>query len=182
MKHRLYEGWIMARDELTPDQRRALEAHLKECEACHRLAEAEIALDQVFTSAKISEPMPGFVQRWKARVGERRMKVHRRQTSTILGLLSFGATALLLPLLLQTILVLISPEDLLFDLARALFDWLAFLGLIGELIVTFFSTLYSTMPVIFWLMIAMFFIGVVVLWGYALQRLGYLPSRERSLK
>jgi hypothetical protein len=172
----------MARDELTPDQRRDLEAHLKECEACRSLAEAEMALDQVFTSAKMFEPIPGFVQRWKARVGERRMKVHRRQTSMILGLLSFGAMALLLPLLLQTILVLISPEDLLFDLTRALVDWLAFLGVAGELIVTFFTTLYSTMPVVLWLMITVFLTGMVVLWGYALQRLGYLPSRERNLR
>jgi hypothetical protein len=180
MKHRLYEGWIMAQDELTPDQRRDLEAHLEECEACRRLAEARIAVDQVLTPVKMTEPMPGFVLRWKARAGERRMRVHRRQTSTILGLLSFGAIALFLPLVLQTILVLISPEDLLFDLARALVDWISFLKLTGELIATFFSTLYSTMPVVFWLMIMGFAVGVVISWGYALLRLGYLPIRERS--
>jgi len=182
MKHRLYEGWILARDELTPDQKRDLEAHLKECESCRQLAEADLEVGRAFTSVQMSEPMPGFVNRWKIRLSERRMRDHRRQTSLILGLLSFGAIALFLPLLIEAILVLISPEDLLFDLAYALIDWLAILSLIGELVLTFFSTLYSTVPVIFWLMAMVFIAGVVVLGGYSLQRLGYLPSRERSSK
>ncbi|OGO18594.1 MAG: hypothetical protein A2Z14_12060 [Chloroflexi bacterium RBG_16_48_8] len=180
MKHRLYEGWIMARDELTPDQRRDLEAHVKECMACTQLAETGMVLDRVFASSQMSEPMPGFAQRWKIRVGERRIKTHRRQVSMILGLLSFGATALFLPLILQTILIMISPEDILFHLAGVLVEWLSFLGFIGELVVTFFTTLYSTIPVVLWLMIMVVLVVMGVLWGYSLQRLGYLPSRERS--
>jgi hypothetical protein len=31
-------------------------------------------------------------------------------------------------------------------------------------------------------MITVFLTEMVVLWGYALQRLGYLPSRERNLR
>ena len=180
MKHRLYEGWIMARDELTPDQKRDLEAHLKECAACKQVAEADMALERVFASVEMSKPKPGFAQRWKAKVGERRMIVQRRQTSMILGLLSFGATALFLPLLLQIILVLISPEYVLFDLAGVLVEWLAFLGLIGELVLTFLTTLVSTMPIVGWLFIMVFLVGVVLSWGYSLQRLGFIPSRERS--
>jgi hypothetical protein len=182
MKHRLYEGWIMVRDELTSDQKRDLEAHLRVCEACKQLAEADTAMDRAFASVQMSEPVPGFALRWKVRMGERRMKAHRRQTSMILGVLSFGATALFVPLLLQTILALISPEDILFDLADVLVKWVSFLGLIGELVVTFFSTLYSTAPVALSFIIVVFVIGMGVIWGYSLKRLGYLPSRERSSK
>jgi predicted anti-sigma-YlaC factor YlaD len=176
MKHRLYEGWIMARDELTPDQMRDLEAHLKECESCSRLAEAEKALEQVFTSVQMSEPMPGFAQRWKIRMGERRMSAHRRQTSWILGSLSVGATALFLPLLLETILVLVSPEDFLFDLAAALVDWLSLLDFVGDFVKTSVSTIFSTVPVALWLLVIVGVTGLGILCAFSLKRLGYLPK------
>jgi hypothetical protein len=172
----------MARDELTPDQRRDLEAHLKECEACKQLAEADNAVNRAFASAQMSEPIPGFAQRWKVRMSERRASAHRRQTSMILGVLSFGASALFLPLLIQTILVLISPEDILFDLAGVLIKWLSFLNVIGELIATSFTTLYLTVPIVLWLIIMAILVVMGVLWGYSLQQLGYLPSRERRSK
>ncbi len=182
MKHRLYEGWIMARDELTTDQKRDLDAHLKVCESCKQLAEADMAVGKTFASVHMHEPMPGFVRRWKVRLSEERVRAHRRQTSLILGVLSFGVTALFLPLLLQTILVLISPEDILFDLADVLVEWISILGVIGELVVTFFSTLFSTVPLALSFLIVVVLIGMGILWGYSLKRLGYLPSKERSMK
>ena len=180
MKHRLYEGWIMAGDELTPDQRSDLETHLQECEACSRLAEADRALEKALTLVQMSEPKPGFTQRWRARMDERRITAHRRQTSGVLVFLSFGATALLLPILLNALLVLISPEDVLFDLAGALVDWLSLLKLIGNFVTTSVSTLFSTIPLVWWMLMITILAGLGVLWGFSLQRLGYLPSKERS--
>ena len=182
MKHQLYEGWIMARDELTSDQKQVLEAHLKDCESCRQLAEANMALDRIFSSVQMSEPLPGFANRWKARMGERQMRAHRRQTSLVLGILSFGVTALILPLMLETILVLISPEEILFNLAHALVDWLSFLNIVFEIAITSFKSLYSTAPFVLWLLIPLVLVGTGVLGGYSLQRLGYLPNRERSSK
>jgi hypothetical protein len=182
MKHRLYEGWILARDELTADQKQDLEAHLKECESCKQLAKADKALEKVFTSVQMSEPFPGFVNRWKVRLDERQMKAHRRQTSLILGILSFGATALVLPLMLETILVLISPEEALFALSRALIDWLSLLNLMIEIAITSLKSLFSIVPFSLWLLIPIIIVGTAVLGGYSLQRLGYLPGRERSSK
>jgi hypothetical protein len=89
---------------------------------------------------------------------------------------------LFLPLLIQTILVLISPEDILFDLAGVLIKWLSFLNVIGELIATSFTTLYLTVPIVLWLIIMAILVVMGVLWGYSLQQLGYLPSRERRSK
>jgi len=185
MKHQLYEGWIMARDELTPHQRRDLEAHLKECAECEALAEKNMMLDRLMASLPMTEPISGFTQRWKIRLMEKRMKGHRRQTSMIMVILSLGAIAVLLPLLLQTILLMISPEEFLFDLADVLINWLSFLSTIGEVVLSFVKTLFSTIPMMGWLaiviVIAALFTGLAILWGYSLQRLGYLPNRERSL-
>ena len=170
----------MARDELTSDQRRDLEAHLQECESCSHLAKAERALESAFSSVKMSEPAPGFAQRWKIRLEERRSMAHRRQTTIILGLLSFGATALFLPLLVHMILVLISPEDLLFDLAKAFADWLSFLGTLGDIVVTFLRSLVSTIPILWVLPVLILLVGVILLSGFSLKQLGTLPSRKRS--
>jgi hypothetical protein len=182
MKHRLYEGWILAREELTPDQKRDLEAHLRECESCKQLAESDMAVSRVFASVQMAEPEPGFANRWKVRLAEKRMRAHRRQTSLVLAVLSFGATAVFLPLLLQAILVLVSPENILFNLAHILVDWLTFLGFIGEIVVTFFNTLFETVPIALLFVVLVSLAVMVVFGGYSLKRLGTLPSRERSSK
>jgi len=178
MKHRLYKGWIIARDELSPDQERELHLHLEKCEACKAFAMAEQALDRTFSSVQMVKPMPGFTQRWRARVNEKRSKVHRRQTSLLLGLLSFGTTALLLPLVIQVILVLLSPEALLFDYAKGAVEWFAWFEFIGEILMTFINTLISTIPVGWWLSLAVVLAGVSTLWGLSLRRLGYLQRRK----
>ena len=178
MKHRLYEGWIIARDELSPDQERELHLHLEKCETCSVFAQAEQGLERKFSSVQMLKPMPGFTQRWKARVYEKRMNSHRRQTSLLLGLLSLGTTALFVPIVIQVFLVLISPEKLLSDYAKGAVEWLAWFEFIGEFSLTFINTLISTIPVGWWLSFAVVLAGVSAVWGLSLRRLGFLQSRK----
>ena len=178
MKHQLYEGWIIARDELSSDQERELHLHLEKCEACKAFAMADLVLERTFSSVQMVEPMPGFTHRWRAMANTKRASAHRRQTSIILGLLSFGTTVLVMPLILQVILVLLSPEDLLFDYAKGAVEWLAWFEFIGEFSMTFINTLISTIPVGWWLSIAVLLTGVSTLWGLSLRRLGFLQIRK----
>jgi hypothetical protein len=178
MKHRLYKGWIVARGELSPDQERELHLHLETCEACRAFAQAEQAVEMTFSSIKMLEPTPGFTRRWKTRLDEKRTHAHRRQTSLLLGLLSFGTTALFFPIVLQVIILLISPEDMLLGYAKGTIEWLAWLELLGEFSLTFINTLISTIPVGWWLSIAVVLAGMITISGLSLRRLGLLQRKK----
>lgn len=178
MKHRLYEGWIVARDELSPDQEKELSIHLESCPQCNDFAQAEQMVERTFSSVQMVEPLPGFTQRWRARLDQKRIKAHRSQTSLLLGLLSIGTVVLFMPIVLQLLSVLISPENLLFDYAKGTVEWLAWFELIGQFVMTFLNTLISTVPVYWWLSIAVFLAGMSLLWGISLQRLGFLQIKK----
>jgi hypothetical protein len=178
MKHRLYEGWIIARDELSPDQERELQLHLEKCADCKAFALAEQALERKFSSVQMLQPQPGFAQRWRARVQERQNVSHHRQTSLLLGLLSFGMIVMLMPLVLELILILISPEDLLFEYAKGAVEWLAWFEFIGGFVAKSIRTLISTIPVEGWLSIAVLLAGACTVWGFSLRRLGFLQKRK----
>ena len=83
-----------------------------------------------------------------------------------------------MPLILQVILLLLSPEDLLFDYAKGAVEWLAWFEFIGEFSMTFINTLISTIPVGWWLSMAVLLAGVSTLWGLSLRRLGFLQIRK----
>ena len=178
MKHRLYEGWIIARDELSPDQERELHLHLEKCEACKAFMWADQALNRTFSSVQMVKPIPGFTQRWRALASTKTASAYRRQTSLILGLLSFGTIALVMPLSLQVILVLLSPEEFLLGYAKGAIEGLALLELIGEFCLTFINTLISTIPVGWWLSIAVVLVGMTTLSGLSLLRLGFLQRKK----
>ena len=178
MKHRLYEGWIVARDDLSPDQERELHLHLENCDACSTFARAEQGLERAFSLVQMVEPTPGFAQRWKSSLNKKRESSHRRQTSLLIGSLSVGTTVLFMPIVLQVILVLISPEELLFDYAKGAIEWLAWFDLIGEFGLTFINTLISTVPVGWWLSIAVVMAGMTALSGLSLRRLGSLQKKK----
>jgi hypothetical protein len=178
MKHQQYETWIFSGDELTAEQLHELQSHLKECEACKEMAMAEKSLQLALTSASMMKPMPGFVQRWKAKVERRRLTIYHRQTASMLGLLSLGASVLFLPLMLQTIFVLLSPDEFLIDVVKVLVNGISSVGLIGEFTLTFFGSLFRAIPVLGWIAMAMILAGMGTMSIFSLYRIGLIPIRK----
>ncbi len=95
MDHRLFETWLLEKPSLTPDQRHALQAHLRGCKSCAALTEVNLALQRTSTA----RPAKGFGNRFQARLAARRVE-QRRQA--VLGgvVLVVGALGLLAWLLL----------------------------------------------------------------------------------
>jgi anti-sigma factor RsiW len=68
MSHQLFEAWILSEDELDPQQRQALDKHLKECEQCRTLSSALNQVTAQFASSPTPLPTVGFTMRWKDRL------------------------------------------------------------------------------------------------------------------
>jgi hypothetical protein len=83
-----------------------------------------------------------------------------------------------MPIVLQALILLISPEELLLGYAKGAIEWLAWLELLGEFVLTFVNTLISTVPVGWWLSIAVLLASMMTLSGLSLRRLGILQRKK----
>lgn len=96
MSHQPFEAWILDPEKLTAEERRALRAHLGECQSCQRLAEKWQTVSLQLRARPMAEPRPGFAQRWQLSLAERRAREQRRQAWKVFGLLAAGALFILL--------------------------------------------------------------------------------------
>ena len=160
MNHQPFESWMFTDDALDQDQQRELDAHLQTCEHCSSLAMARDSFEQIMDQVPMIEPVSGFQGRWRMRLQEHRLRMHRRQTSWILFLLSFGAIVFLFPLLVQGLIMLFSPNEVLIDFAQEVFKVVKWWRFLGEYAYMFTNNLISTVPLAWWLIL---FVSVLVL-------------------
>lgn len=91
MSHQPFEAWILDNDTLPPADRRALQEHVAECAQCRKLQTRWQAVRMELRARPMAAPAPGFTQRWKAGLAERRAREQRKQAWKIFGLLVAGA-------------------------------------------------------------------------------------------
>lgn len=96
MSHEPFATWLFAREDLSPEQRRALQEHLHHCPACAALDVAWRDVERQFRQAPLLDPAPGFADRWLARERAERLRRARRLNrwvggGVLLGLLSSTA-------------------------------------------------------------------------------------------
>ena len=112
MSHELYKTWILADTPLTVEQETDLKSHLLTCAECRKVAEGWRGARQQLRGAGYANPAPGFGERWKKTLAERRLAKQKRNTRWLLFGLCIGA--------------LLSLGSLVFVLSNtsALLDWL----------------------------------------------------------
>jgi len=91
MNHLPFETWLLNEQPLAPEQQRALQLHLRECEHCAALVEVNLALHSV----KMAEPAPGFALRFQKRLEAKRALERRNRLAGALVLV-FGGLGLTL--------------------------------------------------------------------------------------
>jgi len=75
MNHRPFEDWLLEDQNLTNEQERELQAHLRTCTSCAAIAESNLALH----STRTVSPAEGFVSRFEMRLAEQRKATRIRQ-------------------------------------------------------------------------------------------------------
>ena len=90
MNHRPFEDWLLDDQDLTSDQERDLQSHLRLCTSCSAIVESNLALH----TAKMVSSLPGFTDRFKTRLIRRRIEQVRRQVVGTLVLVLGGLVLL----------------------------------------------------------------------------------------
>ena len=174
MTHQHYEEWLFAyyderamqlpEERLTTEQEAELLAHLKECDDCRTLARVWQQVDTHLRDAPLTEPQPGFTQRWEARLLDDRKRTQRNQTAAVLGFSAFGVITLLAALFLLTIPLIQTPKALVWAGVYRLITLISYLQLAQDTILPFVQAATGAVPVFWWLIIAGLLTQMGVLW------------------
>jgi predicted anti-sigma-YlaC factor YlaD len=122
MLHLPFEEWILSEEARTPDERRALETHLRECPACAGLARSLAAVERTLGEAVSVAPQPGFRRRFAQRLEMRRVHQVRRQGWVAFGVAAAAAAMLIAPLALRVGTEWTSPADVLVQMLIRCYD------------------------------------------------------------
>ena len=176
MNHRPFEDWLLDDQPLGPTQKRELDAHLRECNACSAIAESNLAL----RSARVVAPAPGFTARFQERLVLARRAQRRR---TLLGTLFFslGGLALLALLAGPALVSMIgSPAEWISAMIRALLFIYTMILAITEAGSIVLRVLPGIMPPFLWLVLLSMLGGFGLLWSVSIWRLTRRPQGVTS--
>lgn len=162
--HMYYEGLLFSGEALNPEEKRALEAHLQECEGCQQLSAAWHAVERQLSSAPALSPQPGFTARWLKRLEQDQQKIQRRQTLAIL-LFCMGGAALLLASLGLLLTPMLGSSKIYF--LTWVYRWMSEITMIsstGEAVSAFTRTLINVIPPYMWMLIVGIASQLLVIW------------------
>ncbi len=172
MNHRPFEDWLLNDTLINPEQKRDLDAHLRECPYCVALAETGAVLQSV---RKVSPPA-GFTVRFQARLAERKLLERRRR---LWGAFVFalGGLGLLVWLTLPYLVTFISSPA----------TWLSALVELGIFLITTLQALAQAgfvlldvipgiLPPFVWMVLVSAFAGISLLWSVSIWRFSRVPQ------
>lgn len=180
MKHQPYETWVFIEGELSASERIELQAHLDNCEACQALSYATFRMEREMSNIPSIKPNKGFTNRWRARLAKQQAERKQRNLSLIFGGLILATSVLFLPVLLQVVLLVLSPEDFLISTTNSAIDWLSWIGFTGDIAYAFARSSIETFPASWWGVTALVLMVLTVVWFVSLQRSTPSSQFERS--
>ena len=92
MDHQPFENWLFSEGDLEPQEKKALNEHLKDCSTCDSLTQAWNAIESEIHASPVLAPPAGFSSRWRERLYEKRIQQQRKIVWwSILGCFLAGA-------------------------------------------------------------------------------------------
>jgi hypothetical protein len=168
MSHQPYETWILDQPDLTLQDRRELQDHLDACRQCDRLQSRWQMVRQELTTRRMAVPAPGFTQRWRTSLVERKAREQRKQAWKTAGLLLGTALVVLLVAAVYT-LATSSPTDVLLALISIVSSTSGFLNLGIHFVQNWLSSTPLAVNLVLWIYLTvciclLTFVWVLVLW------------------
>ena len=179
MGHQPFEIWLLDKQELTVSQSQELAAHMVTCSECQELRKSLAATSVLLESPTLASPNPGFAERWKVNLAERRAIQHKRQTRLFFLSTIMGAITALGGLIGLLSLANISFPDLFVSGAKLL---AGLFNLAGDARFYLGSSLTGPLPVILWILISVGFCLLIFAWFFLLWRISLqgVPRDEKS--
>lgn len=172
MNHRPFEDWLLEDQPLTPEQKRELQSHLRECATCAAIAESNLALHSV----QMVSPAAGFVDRFQVRLAEQRKAARIRQ---IIGTVIFvigglGLIYWLIGPLVQEALQ--SPAEWLTAAVGYFLFVLTSVQTLSEVSFILIRVAQTFISPLGWLVLISIFGGLGLLWAVSITRWTHLPQ------
>jgi hypothetical protein len=170
MSHQPYETWLFDEAELSREQAQALRAHLQECQQCRELQTAwKILKVKIQVTPKVT-PQPGFSQRWRASLAERRARQQVLQVKRLfIGLLV--ATLITLLLLVVVIFLTASPVNLLVAVFESFTSLIIRGNQIQRILLPWLETVPPIIPIAGWVIFSSLLSLLTLVWIYSLWRI-----------
>jgi hypothetical protein len=172
MEHQPFEDWLLADQPLTPEKKRELQSHLRECSQCSALAEVNLSL----RAAKLATPQAGFTSRWQSRLATQRKSQRRRQ---FIGsvILVIGGVALLgwvtAPIMGPFML---APAAWITSWITYLVYLLSSLQTLGELGAVLLHIIPDFIPPFAWMILGSTISGLFLLWTVSIWKITRVPQ------
>lgn len=175
MSHQPFEAWIFQDEELSPDERKTLRAHLDECLRCRDLNASWEGARSALSHPEMMAPEPGFEMRWRRLRQEERRRLEKRQISWALGLTILAAAMVAVPLGLQVYAMLESPAVVGGSVIRDLLEIDLTLRLTGGFIRALMIEITSRLAPAGWAGMGIALIGFTAAWMLSLYRFVFQP-------
>ncbi|MBI5842120.1 MAG: hypothetical protein HZB19_18700 [Chloroflexi bacterium] len=171
MNHRPFEDWLLNEQQLTPAEKRDLDAHLRTCKYCTALTETGLELRSV---RKVS-PAPGFTARFQQRLATRRIAERRRRLWGLIVLL-LGGGGLLLWLTAPLLLALFrSPAQWLTIAIGYVLFIVSSVQTLADVALVFLRVVPGFIPPYVWMVIVSALAGLGLLWTVSIWRFSRFP-------
>jgi len=171
MNHRPFEDWLLNEIQITSEQKRDLDVHLRSCTYCAALAETGVALRSV---KKVSPPA-GFTMRFQAHLAERKLAERRRKLWGAV-LFTLGGLALLIWLTLPYLVTFFSAPA---TWISALVEWGVFLLTTLQALAQAGSVLFDVIPGFLppfaWMVLISALAGISLIWSVSVWRFSRVP-------
>lgn len=170
MNHQQFEEWLLNDQPLTPDQRRSLHLHTRECAGCAALERANFAL----RAAPVARPAAGFAGRFQARLARERVVQRRR---ALIGSLLLGVVSVLIFLWLAlpylSFLTSSTPATVISTWMDSLVGLGAFGRALGIAAANLAKVMVQFVPGYVWLAVLLVYGGGSALWVVSLRKFNF---------
>ncbi len=183
MNHQPFETWLFSEEPLTDEDQRKLQEHLEICEQCQELNTAWSDIESLISESPPAEPVPGFVNRWQARLdADRRIETlmkHRWQSwiMVVLILNILGITFIFLSL--QVSSRINSFSDLLLNLVYRATSSITMLNALQDIGFAIWRVMTSVVTPGGWTILAGVSLLGAVVWIVSLHKLISIPRRVK---
>jgi hypothetical protein len=168
-KHQIFETWILEDASLTEDEAADLAAHLVTCEHCRQLKMGWGNVREMIKATPPVSPAPGFSQRWKNSLAERRALQQKAQVRKFFRYLTAFILISVFGLLF-TVVCGTSPVNLMATLLRSGVTLLLYVQRAQNVINMILRSVPLYVPVIMWILVSTGFSLAALAWGASMWK------------
>jgi hypothetical protein len=170
MKHQQYEIWILMGTELTQEQHRDLQSHLKGCSACLSLYKVAHQINHLFNTSPVLEPSPGFSTRWVTKIEKAENQKNQLILGVTLGVISVATLLLLSTIGLQIRSALANFPQMMLEMVTLVANWIVFLNQLWDIVTPLVRVSIKLVSPVWLYTIAVSLSGITSAWMISLFR------------